>query len=90
MDSQSVAGNPPVAGVRGAGGGVLMAVASMSFVQLALALSVHLFDRLGPLGVAGLRLGWAGVLLLVLVRSCGTSRGGTCWPAPCWARSQPA
>jgi inner membrane transporter RhtA len=68
MDSQSVAGNPPVAGVRGAGGGVLMAVASMSFVQLALALSVHLFDRLGPLGVAGLRLGWAGVLLLVLVR----------------------
>jgi inner membrane transporter RhtA len=49
-------------------GGALMAVASMSCVQLGLALSVHLFDQLGPLGVAGLRLAWAGVLLLVLVR----------------------
>ena len=45
-----------------------MGVASMSCIQLGLALSVHLFGRLGPLGVAGLRLGWAGVLLLVLVR----------------------
>ena len=45
-----------------------MAAASMSCVQLGLALSVHLFDQLGPLGVAGLRLAWAGVLLLVLVR----------------------
>jgi len=45
-----------------------MAVASMSCVQLGLALSVHLFGQLGPLGVAGLRLGWAGVLLVVLVR----------------------
>jgi inner membrane transporter RhtA len=53
------------AGVRG---GTLMAVGSMSCVQLALALSVHLFGQLGPLGVTGLRLGWGGVLLLVLVR----------------------
>jgi inner membrane transporter RhtA len=45
-----------------------MAVASMSCVQLALALSVHLFGQLGPLGVAGLRLVWAGLLLLILVR----------------------
>lgn len=45
-----------------------MAVASMSCVQLGLALSVHLFDKLGPVGVTGLRLGWAGVLLLILVR----------------------
>ena len=45
-----------------------MAVASMASVQIGLALSVHLFDRLGPLGTAGLRLAWAGVLLLVLVR----------------------
>ena len=45
-----------------------MAVASMSCVQLGLALSVHLFGRLGPVGVTGLRLAWAGVLLLVLVR----------------------
>jgi inner membrane transporter RhtA len=52
----------------GAEGGALMAFASMCFVQLALALSVHLFGQLGPLGVAGLRLVWAGVLLLILVR----------------------
>ena len=45
-----------------------MAVASMSCVQLGLALSVHLFAQLGPLGVTGLRLAWAGVLLVVLVR----------------------
>jgi inner membrane transporter RhtA len=45
-----------------------MAVTSMSCVQLGLALSVGLFGQLGPLGVAGLRLGWAGVILLVLVR----------------------
>jgi inner membrane transporter RhtA len=54
--------------MRGPRGGALMAVASMSCVQLGLALSVHLFDQLGPLGVAGLRLAWAGVLLAVLVR----------------------
>jgi inner membrane transporter RhtA len=45
-----------------------MAVTSMSCVQLGLALSVHLFGQLGPLGVAALRLAWAGVLLPVLVR----------------------
>jgi inner membrane transporter RhtA len=45
-----------------------MAVASMSCVQLGLALSVHLFGQLGPLGVASLRLAWAGVLLLAVVR----------------------
>ncbi|MFJ8741653.1 EamA family transporter [Embleya sp. NPDC127516] len=48
--------------------GALMAVVSMSTVQLGLALSVPLIDRLGALGTAGLRLAWAGVLLLVLVR----------------------
>jgi inner membrane transporter RhtA len=55
-------------GLAGARGGAVMAIGSMSFVQLGLALSVHLLGQLGPLGVAGLRLGWAGVLLLVLVR----------------------
>jgi inner membrane transporter RhtA len=40
----------------------------MSCVQLALALSVHMFGQLGALGVAGLRLVWAGILLLILVR----------------------
>jgi inner membrane transporter RhtA len=54
--------------LAGAPGGALMAAASMSFVQLGLALSVPLFGQLGPLGVAGLRLAWAGLLLVVLVR----------------------
>ena len=45
-----------------------MAVAAMLCVQLGLAASVGLFDRIGPEGAAWLRLAWAGVLLLVLVR----------------------
>lgn len=48
--------------------GAGMAVAAMIFVQLGLAASVGLFDRLGPEGAAWLRLAWAGVLLLVVVR----------------------
>lgn len=40
----------------------------MSCVQLGLAASVDLFSRVPPLGVAALRLVWAGLLLLVLVR----------------------
>ena len=64
MNSQALALRRP----RPAEGGALMAVASMVSVQLGLALSVHLFERLGPLGTAGLRLAWAGVLLLILVR----------------------
>jgi inner membrane transporter RhtA len=68
MNSPPPAPRPSAQGLRGAQGGAMMAVASMSCVQLGLALSVHLFDQLGPLGVAGLRLAWAGVLLAVLVR----------------------
>ena len=58
----------PSARLSGAQGGVLMAVGSMSCVQLGLALSVHLFGQLWPLGVTGLRLAWAGLILVVLVR----------------------
>jgi inner membrane transporter RhtA len=54
--------------LRGPGSGAVMAVGSMSCVQLGLALSAHLLDRLSPLGIAGLRVAWAGVLLLILVR----------------------
>jgi inner membrane transporter RhtA len=61
--------SPPAAHrLRGAEGAALMAFASMSCVQLGLALSVHMFHQLGPLGVADLRLVWAGILLLILVR----------------------
>lgn len=48
--------------------GTSMAVISMICVQLGLATSVGLFDSLGPAGAGWLRLAWAGVLLLVLVR----------------------
>lgn len=60
----------PGRGLRlpGNAAGALMALGSMSTVQLGLALSVPLVDRLGPLGTTALRVGWAGVLLLVLVR----------------------
>ena len=60
-----------------------MAIASMVCVQLGLAASVGLFDQVGPEGAAWLRLAWAGVLLLVLVRpaAVATSPGPGCWPA---------
>jgi len=68
MKPPAPASRPAARGLAGAGGGALMAAASMSCVQLGLALSVRLFDQLGPLGVAGLRLAWGGVLLVVLIR----------------------
>ncbi|WP_457206707.1 EamA family transporter [Nocardioides sp. P5_C9_2] len=48
--------------------GASLAVASMLCVQLGLAASVGLIDDLGATGTAWLRLSWAGVLLLVVVR----------------------
>ena len=48
--------------------GASMAVASMLCVQLGLAASVGLIDQVGAGGAAWLRLFWAGVLLLVIVR----------------------
>ena len=48
--------------------GASMAMAAMLCVQLGLAASVGLIDQLGPAGVAWLRLFWAGLVLLVLVR----------------------
>ena len=48
--------------------GTAMAVASMTCVQLGLAASVGIFDRVGPEGAAFLRLFWAGVIVAVLVR----------------------
>lgn len=48
--------------------GASMAIAAMLCVQLGLAASVGLFDQVGPQGAAWLRLSWAGVLLLLLVR----------------------
>ena len=58
-------GVPPQSRTRA---GTLMAVGSMTCVQMGLALSVHLFDQVGPLGAAWLRLAWAGVILAAWVR----------------------
>ena len=48
--------------------GVLMATGSMLCVQVGLALSLGLIDRIGVEGAAWLRLAWAGALLLLIVR----------------------
>jgi inner membrane transporter RhtA len=48
--------------------GALMALGSMLSVQVGLAIAVTLIDRIGVEGAAWLRLAWAGVLMLVIVR----------------------
>jgi len=48
--------------------GTTLALASMTCVQLGLAASIGMMDQVGAAGVAWLRLAWAGVLLLVIVR----------------------
>ncbi|MEV6633163.1 EamA family transporter [Actinoplanes sp. NPDC051470] len=48
--------------------GSLLALGSMALVQLGIAVSVGLIDRIGADGTAWLRLVWAGVLLPLLVR----------------------
>lgn len=48
--------------------GAAMAMASMLCVQLGLAIAVTLIDRIGVEGAAWLRLAWAGLLMLVIVR----------------------
>ena len=60
--------DPATAARSPATAGAAMAVAAMLCVQLGVAVSVGLFHDVGPDGAAGLRLAWAGVLLLVLVR----------------------
>jgi len=46
----------------------MMAMGSMLCVQIGLAIAVTLIDRIGVEGAAWLRLEWAGVLMLVIVR----------------------
>jgi inner membrane transporter RhtA len=48
--------------------GALMAMGSMLCVQVGLALAVALIDQIGVEGAAWLRLAWAGVLMLIIVR----------------------
>jgi len=63
------------AGPSAASAGAGMAVGSMLCVQIGIAASVGLFDDVGPEGAACLRLVWAGVLLVVLVRPRPSSFG---------------
>jgi inner membrane transporter RhtA len=48
--------------------GTFMALGAMVCVQLGLAVSVSLIDRVGAEGAAWLRLAWAGLLMVVLLR----------------------
>ena len=57
-----------VAAPTSARAGAGMAVAAIVCVQIGIAVSVGLFDDIGPAGAAALRLAWAGVLLLLFVR----------------------
>jgi inner membrane transporter RhtA len=61
----------PLTGCMRTGGarvGAGMAMISMLCVQVGLAISVTLIDRIGTEGAAWVRLAWAGLLLLVIVR----------------------
>jgi len=53
---------------RAARSGTVMAVTAILSVQFGLAVAVPLIDQVGALATAWLRLGWAGLLLAVLVR----------------------
>ncbi len=66
MTSSAPTPSPAARGAARAGAG--MALASMICVQVGIALSVGLFDDIGTDGAAGLRLAWAGLLFLVIVR----------------------
>jgi inner membrane transporter RhtA len=68
MSTNSLPTTSPRVGLSPARAGASMAVASMLCVQLGLAASVGLIDDLGAAGAAWLRLFWAGILLLVIVR----------------------
>ena len=68
MDVNGIDGLTEDMAISSARSGVSMAVASMLCVQLGLAASVGMIDQVGAGGAAWLRLFWAGVLLLVVVR----------------------
>jgi inner membrane transporter RhtA len=68
VSARFTAGVTRLAPPTGARAGAGMAVAAIVCVQIGIAVSVGLFDDVGPAGAAALRLAWAGVLLVVLVR----------------------
>jgi len=68
VDANEIAGFTGGMRTRDRQTGVAFAVLSMTMVQLGLAASVGLFDRVGPEGAAWLRLACAGLIVLVLFR----------------------
>src|SRR5262249_26504257 len=64
MSSQQLVRTPASA----ARTGTLMALASMSCVQLGIAVSVNLFDDIGPAATAWLRLTFGALLLILVAR----------------------
>ncbi|GIF44481.1 EamA family transporter [Actinoplanes xinjiangensis] len=66
----TVLASPPRSAART---GTAFAVASMTCVQLGLAVSVDLAGQIGALGVAWLRLAWAGLILVVLAHPAVTA-----------------
>ncbi len=73
--------SPPRTALGPAGTGSIMALASMTCVQLGLAVSVGLIGVLGPEGVAWLRLAWAGVILVVIGRPWRVRFSRAAWGA---------
>ena len=70
--------------------GAGMALVSMFCVQLGIAASVGLFDDVGAEGAACLRLAFAGVILLAIVRPRpGAFSRAASPPRSRWARSPP-
>lgn len=59
--------------------GVLLVLLASSSVQISAALAQTLFDRLGPLGVSGLRFAIAAMFMLLLVRPKLTGRTRSQW-----------
>ncbi len=70
----TVGGSGPRSSARAGTG---LALTSMLCVQLGLAASVGLFDEVGAQGAAWLRLSWAGLLLLAVVRPRFSRYSGT-------------
>ncbi|CAN3129422.1 EamA domain-containing protein [Mycobacterium sp. smrl_JER01] len=58
----------PLMGTDQARAGALMALGSMVCIQLGLAIAVTLIEQIGVEGAAWLRLAWAGVLFLLILR----------------------
>src|ERR1017187_8940601 len=67
MSPPTLVSRPLGSRLRGPGSGAMMAISSMCCVQLGLAMSGHLLDQLGPLGIAGLRLAWGGGLMMLFM-----------------------